>query len=120
MRGSMTDLVIQQGAEQNYNPVLYIKPVETDDMEGYGATLEKQFQQLAQKYPGIELKRNENKWEILIPDEYKNSHEAHFAQVTKKYLNYLVDGKLPDWEVPNMIAKYYITTEALELARKSK
>ncbi|GAH60755.1 unnamed protein product, partial [marine sediment metagenome] len=47
-------------------------------------------------------------------------HEAHFGQVTGKFLGYLVDGKLPAWEVPNMITKYYITTEALKLARSKK
>ena len=26
-----------------------------------------------------------------------------------------IDGKLPDWEVPNMIAKYYTTTQALKM-----
>jgi hypothetical protein len=38
--------------------------------------------------------------------------------VTKKFLQYLVDGKLPDWEVPGMITKYYTTTEALKMARQ--
>ena len=50
------------------------------------------------------------------PDKYRIGHEAHFGQVTEKYLRFLVDGKLPDWEVPNMIAKYYTTTMALEMA----
>jgi len=41
--------------------------------------------------------------------------------VTENFLEYLKDGKLPDWEVPNMIAKYYVTTRALEMAKeKSK
>jgi hypothetical protein len=31
-----------------------------------------------------------------------------------------VDGKLPEWEVPNMIAKYYTTTKALEIAKNKK
>jgi hypothetical protein len=44
-------------------------------------------------------------------------HEAHFAQVTEKYLRYLAQGKLPAWEVPNMLAKYYVTTKAYELSR---
>ncbi|HEY0608975.1 MAG TPA: putative oxidoreductase C-terminal domain-containing protein [Chitinophaga sp.] len=26
------------------------------------------------------------------------------------------EGKLPDWEVPNMLAKYYTTTKALEMS----
>ncbi|MCL6101092.1 MAG: hypothetical protein M1292_01170, partial [Bacteroidetes bacterium] len=35
------------------------------------------------------------------------------------YLAYLRAGKLPEWEVPNMIVKYYTTTEALKLARSA-
>jgi hypothetical protein len=27
------------------------------------------------------------------------------------------EGKMPDWEVPNMVTKYYITTTALEMAQ---
>jgi hypothetical protein len=57
---------------------------------------------------------------VVIPDKYSVSHEEHFAQVTERYLQYLKEGKLPDWEVPNMLAKYYITTKALEMARQKK
>jgi Fe-S cluster assembly scaffold protein SufB len=59
-------------------------------------------------------------WKVIIPDKYKVGHEAHFSQVTGKYLEYLVAGKLPEWEVPNMIVKYYTTTEALKMARSAK
>jgi hypothetical protein len=38
----------------------------------------------------------------------------------ERYLQYLKDGKLPDWEVPCMIAKYYTTTKALEIASPAK
>jgi hypothetical protein len=27
------------------------------------------------------------------------------------------DGKLPEWEVPGMITKYYTTTSALKMAK---
>jgi hypothetical protein len=37
--------------------------------------------------------------------------------VLEAYLQYLAKGRLPDWEVPNMLAKYYITTRALEMAK---
>ncbi len=60
----------------------------------------------------------ENKWKVNIPKKYHIGHEAHFAQVTEKYLGYLVDGKLPDWEVPNMIAKYYTTTQGLKMVNE--
>ena len=57
-------------------------------------------------------------WKVVIPDKYKVGHEAHFSQVTEKYLEYLKQGQLPDWEVPGMIVKYYTTMEALKMARK--
>ena len=50
---------------------------------------------------------------IVIPEAYRIGHEAHFAEVTSRFLQYLRDGKLPDWEEPGMLAKYYVTTQAL-------
>ena len=43
---------------------------------------------------------------------------ALVPEVAKKYLGYLKSAQLPAWEVPNMLAKYYTTTQALEIARK--
>ena len=65
-------------------------------------------------YPGISLEKKPSGWQVIIPDSYRNGHEAHFAQVTRNYLQYLEDGKLPEWEVPNMLAKYYTTTQAVK------
>ena len=55
-------------------------------------------------------------WEVIIPDKYKAGHESHFARVTENYLNYFKNHNMPAWEVPNMLAKYYTTTKALEIA----
>ena len=70
------------------------------------------------EYPGVKLvKLAENLWKVDIPEEYKVGHEAHFGQVTENYLRYLNKENLPEWEVPNMITKYFITTQALKLAK---
>jgi hypothetical protein len=54
----------------------------------------------------------------VIPDALRVGHEAHFAQVTSKFLAYLRDrSTLPAWERPNMIAKYTVTTQGTELSR---
>ena len=45
-------------------------------------------------------------------------HEAHFGEVTRHFLEYLSEGTLPAWEVPNMLAKYYTTTQAWKMARE--
>ena len=80
------------------------------------ASLKRAIAELQSKYPGLALRQRANSWQVIIPDEHRIGHEAHFRIVTEKYLQYLEQGKLPDWEIPNMIAKYYITTRALELA----
>jgi predicted dehydrogenase len=116
-KGSNANLIIRQGAEQNFKPVLYIEPANKEAMNEFEEVLRREFKVIQAKYPGIELKRLADSWEVVVPVVYDVGHEAHFAQVTEKYLQFLIDGKLPDWEVPNMISKYYTTTRALEVAK---
>ncbi|NQV75496.1 MAG: Gfo/Idh/MocA family oxidoreductase [Bacteroidetes bacterium] len=116
MRGTKASVIIRQGKEQQFKPVLYIEPSEQSDNAGYEAILMNDLRKIQALYPGVELKKAEKGWEVIIPEKYKVGHEEHFAQVTRKYLQYLKDGRLPEWEVPNMIAKYYTTTKALEMA----
>jgi predicted dehydrogenase len=117
LHGTKADLVILQGAEQNYIPTLYIKPIGNNSV--FEQQLTESLKSLQAKYPGIDLKKDSIGWEVIIPDKYKDGHEAHFARVTDNFLLYLRNGAMPKWEVPNMIAKYYTTTMALSLARKS-
>ena len=116
MRGTQASVVIKQGKEQNFKPTLYIEPSAKTDLKAFEKAIQADLKQLNSKYPGVELKKVGSGWEVLIPDTYKVSHEDHFAQVTKKYLECLKKGQLPAWEVPNMIAKYYTTTKAREKA----
>jgi predicted dehydrogenase len=115
MRGTKANLIIRQEAEQQYKPTLYIEPI--NDNDDYKNALASQIKNLQQKYPGIELKKLNKGWELIIPEKYKEGHEAHFARVTEKFLEYLKNKNMPVWEVPNMLAKYYTTTKALELAK---
>ncbi|RZM24905.1 MAG: oxidoreductase [Pedobacter sp.] len=117
MRGTKANLIIKQGAEQKYKPALYVELAGKAD-PAYEAVLMEKFKQVQAKFPGVELKKLAKGWEVSIPEKYKEGHEAHFARVTEKFLEYLKKGSMPEWEVPNMIAKYYTTTAALELARK--
>jgi hypothetical protein len=54
---------------------------------------------------------------VTVPEHYHNGHEAHFTQVTEHFLEYLKAGKLPDWEVPNMLTKYATIMQAYEMTR---
>lgn len=116
MRGTKANLVIRQGAEQKYKPTLYIEAAAGNkDLE---AALKTVLPAIQKEFPGVETKKIATGWEVVIPEKYKEGHEAHFGRVAQKYLEYLKAGSLPAWEVPNMIAKYYTTTQALELAKK--
>jgi predicted dehydrogenase len=116
MRGTKANLIIKQGAEQIYKPTLYIQPlVKPADIE---TVLTTHVTKLQIKYPGIGVVKSGDLWEVTIPDSFKEGHEAHFGRVMEKYLEYLELGNMPQWEVPNMIAKYYTTTKALELAKQ--
>jgi predicted dehydrogenase len=117
MKGSKAHLIIEQGKAQNYKPVLFIKATGSD-REAFEKELHGSLKTITDKYPGIELKKLEtDKWEVVVPAKYHNGHEAHFGQVAENFLKYLRNGSLPAWEVPNMIAKYYVTTNALKLAK---
>jgi predicted dehydrogenase len=117
MRGTRCSLVIRQGEAEGYQPVLYIETAMEDTPENFTDTLEKGIAQLEITYPGINLvKLDEGTWKLEIPESYKVGHEAHFGQVTRKFLDYLSAGTLPEWEIPNMIVKYYTTTQGMKKA----
>jgi predicted dehydrogenase len=119
MRGTKCNLTIEQGKKEGYKPKLYIEFTMAKGLQEFTGSLYNAVDGLTSKYPGISVEKLGDKtWTLVIPDSYNVGHEAHFSQVTEKYLNYLKDGKLPDWEVPNMIVKYYTTTEGLKAAMK--
>lgn len=117
MHGTRASLIIKQGPEQQYKPTLYIEPQKVGDKD-YAAALKQSMEKITKTYPGLELKAYKGGWEVVIPEKYKVGHEAHFAEVAKKYLGFLKEGKLPEWEKAALLSKYYTTTKALEFAIK--
>jgi predicted dehydrogenase len=120
MHGTNCNLEIRQGKEENYVPALYIYANKGSNLAVLSSELEKAIVK-NKTTRGLTLdKINATTWRVKIPEKYKVGHEAHFGQVTEKFLGFLKDGKLPVWEVPNMITKYYTTTSALKMALKNK
>jgi predicted dehydrogenase len=117
MRGTKANLVIRQGADQKFKPVLYVEKVGNVDDAAFETALKAAIQNLQGKYPGVGFRRDGKTWQVTVPEKYDVGHEAHFAQVTDNYLRYLRAGRMPDWEVPNMITKYATIMKAYELSR---
>lgn len=121
MKGSKASLIIRQGKEENFKPELYIQATNEVEQTAYTKAIKNVEAQVAAKYPGVVFtKEKEGLWHVEIPATYRDGHEAHFGKVTQHFLRYLKEGALPAWEVPNMIAKYYVTTRALEIAKQKK
>ncbi len=118
MKGTRSSVIIRQGKEQNYQPELYVEAAAGQSREELEGALKKAIENLQPQYPGIGLMAEDQSWRISIPDKYRVGHEAHFGQVTEDYLGFLAKHQMPGWEVPNMLAKYYTTMQALEMARQ--
>jgi hypothetical protein len=116
-RGTRSRVEVRQGAEENYRPEVYVLP-EPDLRPQVAAALESRLAKLAGQWPGLAVEEAApGTLRIAIPDCYRVGHEAHFAQVTRQFLDYLArPGSLPDWENPNMLAKYRTTTKGVAAA----
>ena len=121
IRGSKAEILILQGADQNYKPELYVEPAAGSDLKDFEYKLETNLEKLGSAdLPGISFVKEGNRYRIVVPDKYRVGHEAHFGQVTDRYLNILNgDMELPDWEIPNLLTKYYVTTKAAEMSREN-
>lgn len=116
LRGSLANLEIRQGAEEKFQPTLYVLPAKNDT--AFQQNLQQAIAGLQARYAGVTIEKTAKGYKVVIPQSFKTGHEAHFGEVMQRFLQYLKEGKLPDWEVPGMLAKYYTATKALEIANR--
>ena len=119
-RGTRSRVEVRQGQDQAFVPELYIVPVDASQKATVLAALRKKIEALQTKFPGVAVEDLGAEMRVRIPSKFREGHEAHFAAVTKQFLTYLKTPKsLPAWEKANMLAKYFVTTKAVELSRQS-
>jgi hypothetical protein len=83
------------------------------------AALKKRVEGLQAEWPGLSIRQDDREARLVIPDKFRVGHEAHFAQVARRFFDYVKDPKsLPAWERSYMLAKYYVSTVGVELAAK--
>jgi predicted dehydrogenase len=119
LRGSRARVEVRQGAEEKWRPELYVVPNQPAGAAAVRAALDRRVAALAKDWPGLAVEAAAGGFRVAVPDEYRVGHEAHFAEVTRRFLGYLKDpASLPRWERANMLAKYHVTTQAVELSRR--
>jgi predicted dehydrogenase len=120
IRGTRAHLVVRQGEEQGYRATVYVEPAGGLTAADLEPSLSRVMVQLQNQYPNADYELSNNGWKLLIPDEFHYGHEAHFGMVAQTFFEYMDAGRLPEWEIVNMITKYYITTHALDMALKQQ
>jgi predicted dehydrogenase len=119
-KGSRARIEIRQRKEENFRPELYVIPNKANDKAALLTALGKKIESVQGRFPGVALQDRGGEILVSIPDRYRVGHEAHFAQVTNRFLEYLKNpASMPAWERPNMLAKYFVTTRGLELSRQA-
>lgn len=111
--GTKATLFIAQEYGQK-RPKLLVQKSEKVLEKDYQTNLKQAIIRLHANYPGIFLSQEAKFTEIVLPEDLENKHDPTF----KVFLSYLVNRDMPYWEVPNTLAKYYITTTALEIGKK--
>jgi hypothetical protein len=117
-QGTRSRVEIRQGAAEKYAMEVYVVPVPAARGEVFSA-LDREIDKLQSTWPGISATRTATEARIHIPEKFFVGHEEHFAQVARHFFEYMrTPSAMPAWERSYMLAKYYITTKGVELARK--
>jgi predicted dehydrogenase len=120
VRGRRARIEVRQGAEQKWRTELYAVPVSPGDKPALLAAVRKKVASLTGRYAGLSVAEAGDAVQVIVPDGFRTGHEAHFAEVTSRFLEYLkAPGSVPGWEKANMLAKYAVTTRGTELSRKA-
>ena len=119
-RGSKARIEVRQKGEKTNRPELYVVPNAPADRAAISAALNNKVQAWQREYAGVAVEDAGQGIRVTIPDKYRVSHEAHFAQVTERFLHYMKEPKsLPAWENANMLAKYYTTNAGVQLSHRA-
>lgn len=116
-RGSLARIELRQGAPEGWVPEVYVIPNRPADEEKVLAAVTARVKALQDRCPGLGVDHRPNEIGITVPDRHRLGHEAHFAEVTTRFLSYVGDpASLPEWEAACMMAKYFVTTRGTDLS----
>ncbi len=119
-QGTRSRVEVRQGPEENFQAEVYVVPIEPAASAWMGGRLSAFVERMQGRWPGVSVEEQPGRFRLVIPDRLRIGHEEHFELLTQRFLEYVrFPQRIPKWERPNMIAKYYVTTQGVELARNA-
>jgi predicted dehydrogenase len=111
MRGSKSDLIIEQGPQTGNKPELFVQP--HGDIDSIEALLKAANE-------GIEIVREGERLRLELPDELRTSHEEHFGSVRDDFIACINGEKdFPVNMKSALEAKYSLLAAAQDLSAKN-
>ena len=120
-RGSRATVRVRQTNKENYIPEIDVIPGTGVNRPALITSLKRRLKLLSAEFPNLSLRDNGTEIRVVIPQEDRERGGSTFTQLVNRFLDYVRDPRtLPTWEKPDMLAKYYITTKAVDLARSTQ
>lgn len=120
MNGTKATLKTVQDKDHGFVKQLYVQAAEGVGEREFEINLKVAIEKIQHSYPFVSFSPSNQKGEYLIniPVESRDGHESHFRYVAESFFGFLVNRNMPEWETANTLAKYFITTEAVDVARE--
>ena len=119
-RGTRSTVELHQGAEEHYLPEVSVISASEKDQPALRSLLESKIAAWSASYPGLSLETRGKRIHLVIPPQARTPDDRYFSLVIGRFLTYVRQpASLPAWENPNLIAKYYVTTRLVDVARET-
>ena len=116
LRGTKSDVIVDQGPETGFLTMLTINPVEGG--KAFAEVLAHAIASMQAEFPGLGIEPAGAEFRIAIPKALRTTHEEHFAAVLQTFLAYIDDGAWPGNLGSDLDTKYTLLAQALELSHR--
>jgi predicted dehydrogenase len=115
-RGTRATVSVRQ--QPSGRAELYVAATDPADRAAVLKKLRDKCDALQRDFAGLSVADLGAEAQVVIPDAWRAGHEEHFGAVMEEFVRYFQAPRaVPSWEKPNALARYYITTKAVEMAR---
>ncbi len=118
LRGTKSDLIVDQGPETGFLTMLTINPVEGG--KAFAEALTDAVAKMQTEFPGLGIEAAGVEFRITIPKALRTTHEQHFAAVLQTFLAYIDEGTWPGNLGSDLDTKYTLLARALELSHSGR
>lgn len=118
LRGTRSDLIVDQEPETGFLAMLTVNPVEGG--KAFAEALTDAVAKMQTEFPGLGVEPAGGEFRITIPKALRTTHEQHFAAVLQTFLTYIDEGTWPGNLSSDLDTKYTLLAQALELSHSGR